>query len=276
MKKMTTTFLLSLMAIATSSYNFSNYGELVDTNTFCKEDGEFTKCTHFTLAEGVDDQVPNDDDHHKRRLGHTWGDSTWENPNCNLVLQVGDCHTDNGGEDFSTMLVDVVDKWNNVPENQGLTGTTFNPSGISLQYAQCDGDTTCDNTGILGKISSCNSNYGNTGWAGLASVWTYSNNHVAKAMSQVNEYYSMTNAQTQHVLCQEIGHGWPMGHTSEDGSDQNTCMDYSVWTSANRYPNEHDVELLDSLYGTCQTPNTSNKIGIYYICLIVLCLMLYV
>jgi hypothetical protein len=54
---------------------------------------------------------------------------------------------------------------------------------------------------------------GNTGWAGLASIWTRTGaNFLAKGISKINEYYDMSNAESQHVLCQEIGHGMPMGH----------------------------------------------------------------
>ena len=224
------------------AYDFSEFGEEVEHGVYCKEDGEFTVCTHLTLARDVED------DHHRRRLvDHYWSNYTWSNPSCNLVLPVGDCHTSGS---FSTLLDDVVYRWNNVPENQDLSGKTYSPVGISLQKTTCGGDDNlyCNDTSILNRISSCNGNYGDTGWAGLASIWTYNDNSLAKARSQINEYYSMSNAEEQHVLCQEIGHGFPMGHTSEDGSDQNTCMDYSTWTSANRYPNEYDVELIDCLY----------------------------
>ena len=234
--------LISIVSVCSADYDFSEFGEEVEHGVYCKEDGEFTRCTHLTLARDVED------DHHRRRLAdHYWTNYTWSNPSCNLVLPIGDCHTSGS---FSTLLDDVVYRWNNVPENQDLSGDTYSPVGISLQKTTCDGDDNlyCNDTSVLNRISSCNGNYGDTGWAGLASIWTYGDNTLAKASSQVNEYYSMSNAETQHVLCQEIGHGFPMGHTSEDGSDQNTCMDYSTWTSANRYPNKNDVQLIDNLY----------------------------
>jgi hypothetical protein len=102
---------------------------------------------------------------------------------------------------------------------------------------------------VVKLINLENGDYGDTGWAGLASIWTYTGTFfLAKAISKINEFYDMTSAESQHVLCQEIGHGMSMGYQDESVLDFNTCMDYSTWTSANRYPNQHDVELLDILY----------------------------
>jgi hypothetical protein len=39
-----------------------------------------------------------------------------------IYTYIGDCHSNNGTQDYSTMLIDVVDKWNNVPQNQDLSG----------------------------------------------------------------------------------------------------------------------------------------------------------
>jgi hypothetical protein len=215
---------------------------LVADNTYSRVEGEFTILTHVTLARGEEGEHHDEDgEHHgdRRKLSHFWTDYKWENPNCDRVISVGDCHSNNGGQDFSTMLTDVVNKWNNVPQNQNLTGTTYTPNGITFQKTTCDGDNpiTCDNFDVLGRISSCNGDYGATRWAGLASIWTYTGtNFLGKARSQINEYYSMNNAETQHVLCQEIGHGFPMGHQSETSTDLNTCMDYSMWAhGGNRY-----------------------------------------
>jgi hypothetical protein len=200
-----------------------------------------------------------DEDHHGRKLAHTWTNYKWQNPNCDLVISVGDCHKiTTGGQDFSTLLTDVVNRWNNVPQNQDLTGVTYVPNGITFQKATCGSDylVTCDNSAVLNRISSCNGDYGATGWAGLASIWTYTGtNFLAKGLSKINEHYLMDEAQSQHVLCQEIGHTFPMGHQDESGADLNTCMDYSVWTSANRYPNQHDVQILDTLYDVCGPTN---------------------
>jgi hypothetical protein len=250
---------------------------LVADNTFSRVEGEFTVLTRLFPPRGhvgnqftklmparghVGEHHNEDGDHHGRRLDHFWTNFKWENPNCDLVISIGDCHLNNGGQDFSALLTDVVDRWNNVPQNQDLTGATFTPNGISFQKTTCSDDyqVACDNPDMLNRISSCNGDYGDNGWAGLATIWTYSGtNFLAKGLSKVNEYYNMNNAETQHVLCQEIGHSFPMGHQDESGADFNTCMDYSVWTSPNRYPNLHDVELLDAIYDVCpnRTPSSA-------------------
>jgi hypothetical protein len=150
--------------VATASFE-----TLVTDNTFSRVEGEITVVTHLTMAQGFDGyHYDKDGEHHGRKLDHE-DTITWENPSCDTttkkVVLVGDCHSFNGGQDYSALLTDVVDRWNNIPQNQNLTGVTFIPSGITLQKATCDGDTkkTCDNDEVSNRISSCNGDYGNTG-----------------------------------------------------------------------------------------------------------------
>ena len=97
----------------------------------------------------------------------------------------------------------------------------------------------------------CNYAYGSTGWAGLAQVWPDSAGHIQRANTKINDTYmgsSANNPWRRHVMCQEVGHDFGLGHTSENGSSQNTCMDYyrntsnSDWTSTG--PNQHDFDQL--------------------------------
>ena len=64
-----------------------------------------------------------------------------------------------------------------------------------------------------------------------------------------------------HVMCQEVGHIFGLDHQSEDGSSQNTCMDYFSNTGANAgsilstHPNAHDYEQLVSIYTHLDIPS---------------------
>ena len=101
------------------------------------------------------------------------------------------------------------------------------------------------------RIEVCNARYGYNGWLGLAQIWL-SGGHITQAIAKMNDSYFMNEPEKLHVMCQEVGHGFGLGHTSEDGSSQNTCMDYyqnkdnNDWTSTT--PNAHDYSLLESIY----------------------------
>lgn len=116
----------------------------------------------------------------------------------------------------------------------------------------------------LNQITSCDGSYGNTGWLGLATVWTYSGGHIAQGTSKVNNTYHNrapynTTAYRQFVICQEIGHNFGLGHVNEVFTNANTgsCMDYtndpdggpgggSNSDPHNMNPNAHDYALINS------------------------------
>jgi hypothetical protein len=56
-------------------------------------------------------------------------------------------------------------------------------------------------------------------------------------------------------MCQEVGHDFGLGHTSEDGSTQNTCMDYSN-SPTSISPNAHDYEQLEIIYAHLDSYNS--------------------
>jgi hypothetical protein len=104
---------------------------------------------------------------------------------------------------------------------------------------------------VSGAVRVCNYTYGSNGWLGLAQIWTTSGTtHISQATTKINDTYfntgSYPNTEKRHVMCQEVGHDFGLGHTSENGSSQNTCMDYyqntssSDWTSTG--PNQHDFD----------------------------------
>lgn len=231
---------LLFITLFTLSFANEDYGEYLGDYTYKSQEDEYTILTHLF-------PVNYEENHHRRRLNHFWKDYKWNKSGNNLKLRIGDCHT-SGTTDWSRMLTDVIYNWNNVPEHQDGSGDIYNPTNVTFIASNCaSGDIKSYN------IQADDKDYGDTSWLGLASIYLR-NGYVVSAMSQVNEYHSLSNSQWQHVLCQEIGHGFPLDHQSESGVDKNTCMDYDR-NLGNKYPNHHDVKLLDVLYGNLNISN---------------------
>ena len=112
---------------------------------------------------------------------------------------------------------------------------------------------------VSGKIRVCNASYGNNGWLGLASINLDSQGHISQGTAKMNDSYASTYAadanEAAHVMCQEVGHTFGLGHTSEDGSTQNTCMDYSSSPTSTK-PNQHDYDELGIIYSHTDSYNS--------------------
>lgn len=101
-----------------------------------------------------------------------------------------------------------------------------------------------------GRVELCNGKYGRNGWLGLAQIWL-SGSHISQGIAKMNDTYlasgSYNDINRQHVLCQEVGHTFGLGHVDESGADFDTCMDYSDKLD-NPSPNAHDFAQLEKIY----------------------------
>ena len=122
-----------------------------------------------------------------------------------------------------------------------------------------------------GRVEVCNYPYGNNGWLGVAQVWV-SDSHIMQGTVKVNDTYFNTPpydtpAWRRLVMCQEVAHAFGLDHQDEDFSNGNlgSCMDYTndpdgtLYTqSSNEYPNAHDYEQLETIYGHLDSTTTLN------------------
>ena len=119
---------------------------------------------------------------------------------------------------------------------------------------------------VAGTTQVCNGSYGKNGWLGLASI-NIAGSHITRGSAKLNDTYFTTATYNNpneklHVMCQEIAHTFGLGHTSENGSSQNTCMDYFSNTGANATstlstnPNLHDFEQLNLIYAHLDSTST--------------------
>ncbi|HEX6289950.1 MAG TPA: hypothetical protein VFZ66_12210 [Herpetosiphonaceae bacterium] len=166
---------------------------------------------------------------------HAWGNYHWARTSNPFTITVVDSMTSNWDDN----LAGAISDWNS-------------SSVMNLNRQQGDETATSRKrcAAISGKARSCNAEYGTNGWLGLAQIWA-SGSHIVQATAKMNDSYLATSRYTetnrQHVICQEIGHDWGLGHQDESGADLNTCMDYSNALD-NPRPNAHDYAQLEQIY----------------------------
>ena len=180
---------------------------------------------------------------------HQWGTYAWNYSGTPLTMPV----VDNTDPSWRNYVSKAVSDWNQSP-------------AISASI-QLGNNTSC--TMSANTIQVCNDNYGSTGWLGIAQI-SLSGGKIIAGSTKLNDYYfSLAQYDSyswrQLVTCQEIGHDYGLGHQNENfNTDETTsCMEYTSWPEGNESPDQHDYDMLASMYsgGTTDGGGGTTKPG---------------
>ncbi|MEO6433672.1 MAG: hypothetical protein ABIO29_06815 [Sphingomicrobium sp.] len=177
---------------------------------------------------------------------HSWGGYHWARTSNPFTLKLGD----NVDGSWDSYLVTTSADWT----ASAVLNTVIVP-GTVKQARRCGATT--------GRVEVCNAAYGNTGWLGIASISIVSGNHISSGTVKQNDTYFNTaqyNSPTWRnmVMCQEVGHTLGLDHQDEafDNANLNTCMDYTNNPSSNQHPNQHDYDMLATIYNHADSTTT--------------------
>jgi len=145
---------------------------------------------------------------------HRWGSWHWHKSGSQIVIRQSHAGT-------TTALMEAArqDAWNKV--------------GILYNYRS---DTHTD-------VSVFDGNYGATGWAGLASIESYSGSHILHAHARYNKYYAYSNWYIQGIHCQEVFHTYGFDHDNTGG-----CMGLGYYSGQGNTLNSHNNTDFYNLY----------------------------
>lgn len=118
---------------------------------------------------------------------------------------------------------------------------------------------------VVGRGEVCNAKYGSKGWLGIAQIWV-SGEHITQGTVKMNDTYFTkpaynTAAWKNLVMCQEVGHLFGLGHQDENMTNPNlnTCMDYTNTPASNQHPNQHDYDMLETIYAHLDSSTTLSQ-----------------
>ncbi len=175
---------------------------------------------------------------------HSWGGYHWARTANPFTLKLGD---------------NVSSIWD---AHLGIASSDWSLS-IVLDTSVVVGGTNPKNCRpVAGRVEVCNNKYGNNGWLGIASIWA-SGTHITQGTVKMNDTYFNTAtyntpAWRNLVVCQEIGHTLGLDHQDENfyNVPLGTCMDYSSDPTPNQHPNQHDYDMLETIYAHLDTSTT--------------------
>lgn len=175
---------------------------------------------------------------------HSWGNYHWARTSNPFTIKVIDSMSSSWDDNLNTAISD----WNASTVMNVVRETGDDSSNVRKRCRP-----------VSGKVRSCNANYGNNGWLGLAQIWITGGSHIYQGIAKMNDTYLASSGYTetnrQHVICQEIGHDWGLDHQDESGADLNTCMDYDD-ALGNAHPNSHDYQQLQTIYSHLDSSTT--------------------
>ena len=185
---------------------------------------------------------------------HAWSTYHWATITTPVTLQLGDNMT---ATDWKAYLGTASTDWSSTfYDGQTDAFGTLVKNPLRTTIVPGAGKKRCG--AVSGRVEVCNGTYGQNGWLGLAQIWL-SNGHIVQGTTKMNDsyfnqaYYNNPNEKL-HVVCQEVGHTFGLGHQDETGASLNTCMDYFSNTGTNAtstlstHPNVHDYGQLTAIY----------------------------
>lgn len=181
---------------------------------------------------------------------HSWGGYHWARTTSQFTLKLGN---NLSSADWKSHLAQTSSDWNS---GDSAVLTAIVAGGSNKRCSM-----------VAGTTQVCNGSYGKNGWLGLASINITGGVHITQGSAKMNDTYFTTSTynnpnEREHVMCQEVAHTFGLDHQSEDGSSQNSCMDYFSNTGANAgstlstKPNAHDFAELNLIYAHLDSSTT--------------------
>ena len=196
--------------------------------------------TFLVIASSVDTAM----------AAHRWGSYHWGRAaGGTLVL------ADNVSPEWDVFLSSSSGGWNNSHTlNTSLTAGSNRPRSCRA---------------VKGRVEVCSAKYGRTRWLGVTRLWVDRNGHITQATTKFNDTYFASpaynnSAWRSFVSCHELGHTLGLAHQDENfyNSPLGSCMDYTIDPTPNQTPNQHDYDILHSIYAHADSTSTLGAVAI--------------